>query len=102
MQRTKEKLARGEVVRYAALGRVMHHNVINMIGFSGGFDGLWLDHEHVGFSMENLEIATAVARSQNLDCFVRIAPTDYALVTKCLEAGAGNTGGAKLHQLACG
>ena len=36
MQRTKEKLARGEVVRYAALGRVMHHNVINMIGFSGG------------------------------------------------------------------
>ncbi len=89
MQRTKEKLARGEVVRYAALGRVLHHNVINMIGFNGGFDGLWLDHEHVGFSMENLEIACTAARSQNLDCFVRIAPTDYALVTKCLEAGAG-------------
>lgn len=97
MLRTKEKLARGEVVRYAALGRVMHHNVINMIGFSGGFDGLWLDHEHVGFSMENLEIATAVARSQNLDCFVRIAPTDYALVTKCLEAGAGGVMAAMIY-----
>lgn len=97
MQRTKEKLARGEVVRYAALGRVMHHNVINMIGFNGGFDGLWLDHEHVGFSMENLEIATAVARSQNLDCFVRIAPTDYALVTKCLEAGAGGIMAAMVY-----
>ncbi len=99
MQRTKEKLTRGEVVRYAALGRVMHHNVINMIGFSGGFDGPWLDHEHVGFSMENLEIATAVARSQNLDCFVRIAPTDYALVTKCLEAGAGGVMAAMIYSV---
>ncbi len=26
-------------------------------------------------------------RSVGLDCFVRIAPTDYALVTRCLEAG---------------
>lgn len=99
MKRTKEKLARGEIVRYAALGRVMHHNVINMIGFNGGFDGLWLDHEHVGFSMENLEIATAVARSQNLDCFVRIAPTDYALVTKCLEAGAGGVMAAMIYSV---
>jgi len=85
------------MVRYAAMGRVMHHNVINMIGMNGGFDGLWLDHEHVGFSMENLEIATAVARSQNLDCFVRIAPTDYALFTKCLEAGAGGVMAAMVY-----
>lgn len=89
MQRTKEKLARGEVVRTVGIGRVLHHNVIHMIGFNGGFDCLWFDHEHVGFSMEKLEIACTAARSQNLDCFVRIAPTDYALVTKCLEAGAG-------------
>jgi 4-hydroxy-2-oxoheptanedioate aldolase len=97
MIRTKEKLARGETVRYMALGRVLHHNVINMIGFNGGFDGLWLDHEHVGFSMENLEIACTAARSQNLDCFVRIAPTDYALVTKCLEAGAGGIMAAMIY-----
>ena len=51
MQRTKERLANGETARFAALGRVLHHNVINMIGFSGGFDGLWFVHEHVGFSM---------------------------------------------------
>ena len=89
MQRTKERLAKGETVRAAAIGRVLHHNVINMIGFNGGFDCLWFDHEHVGFSMEKLEVACLAARSQNLDCFVRIAPTDYALVTKCLEAGAG-------------
>ena len=97
MQRTRERLANGETVRYGAIGRVLHHNVINMIGFSGGFDGLWFDHEHVGFSMEKLEVACMAARSQNLDCFVRIAPTDYALVTKCLEAGAGGVMAAMIY-----
>jgi 4-hydroxy-2-oxoheptanedioate aldolase len=89
MQRTKERLANGETLCIAALGRVLHHNVVHMIGFHGGFDALWFDHEHVGFSMEHLEIACTAARSQGLECFVRIAPTDYALVTRCFESGAG-------------
>src|SRR3989442_14941079 len=89
MQRTKERLGKGETVRIAGLGRVLHHNVIHILGFHGGFEALWFDHEHVGFSMEKLEIACTAARSQNLECFVRIAPTDYALITRCLESGAG-------------
>lgn len=96
MQRVKERLAKNELVRVAALGRVLHHNVIHMLGFSGGFDALWFDHEHVGFSMEHLEVACTAARSQNLECFVRIAPTDYALVTRCYEAGAGGVMAAQV------
>jgi 2-dehydro-3-deoxyglucarate aldolase/4-hydroxy-2-oxoheptanedioate aldolase len=85
----KALLARGELVRVIGVGRVMHHNLLQIIGIQGGFHGLWFDHEHVGFSMENLEVAALAARSQGLDNFVRIAPTDYALVTRCIEAGGG-------------
>lgn len=83
----RERLANDELVLVAGCGRVMHHNLIQILGVQGGFHALWFDHEHVGFSIENLEVATLAARSHGLDCFVRIAPTDYALVTRCLEAG---------------
>lgn len=92
----KERLARKEMVLVAAVGRVMHHNLVQIIGIQGGFHALWFDHEHVGFSMSELEIGTLAARSQGLDTFVRIAPTDYALVTKCLEAGGGGIMAAQI------
>ena len=100
MQRTKERLANEETVRIAGLGRVLHHNVIHIFGFHGGFEALWFDHEHVGFSMEKLEIACTAARSQNLECFVRIAPTDYAVITRCLESGAGGIMAAQVFSAA--
>lgn len=100
MQRIKEKLARNELVLVSAFGRLMHHNFIQMLGINGGFDGVWLDHEHVGFSMEALEVATATARSQGLESFVRIAPTDYAIVTRCLEAGGGGVMAAQIFTAA--
>jgi 4-hydroxy-2-oxoheptanedioate aldolase len=93
----KARLARNELVRIAGMGRILHPNIIQIVGIQGGFHGLWFDHEHVGFSMESLEIATLAARSQGLDCFVRIAPTDYALVTRCLEAGGGGIMAAQIH-----
>jgi 4-hydroxy-2-oxoheptanedioate aldolase len=96
----KARLARNELVMVAGVGRVMHHNLLQMIGLSGGFHALWFDHEHVGFSMEQLEIGTLAARSQGLDTFVRIAPTDYALVTKSLEAGGGGVMAAQIFSAA--
>ncbi|MBI1314589.1 host specificity protein [bacterium] len=89
MQKIKDKLARNELVRMIGVGRLMHHNFIQILGIQGGFDGVWFDHEHVGFGMEQLEIATLAARSVGLENFVRIAPTDYALVTRSIEAGGG-------------
>ena len=77
----KSRLARNEIVLSAAVGRVMHHNVVQMIGLAGGFHALWFDHEHCGLTIEQLEVGTLAARSVGLDTFVRIPPTDYALVT---------------------
>jgi 4-hydroxy-2-oxoheptanedioate aldolase len=92
----KNRLARNEMVVVAGVGRVMHPNLLQMIGLSGAFHGLWFDHEHVGFSIEQLEIGTMAARSVGLDNFVRIAPTDYALVSKSLEAGGGGVMAAQI------
>lgn len=96
MQRIRERLARDELVLLFSAGRLLHHNLVQIVGIQGGFHGVWFDHEHVGFSLEQLEIAALAARSQGLECFVRIAPTDYALVTKCLEAGGGGVMAAQV------
>lgn len=89
VERIKDRMDRGEIVMAVGIGRLMHHNLIQIIGIQGGFHAVWFDHEHAGFSIENLEVGALAARSVGLDNFVRIAPTDYALVTRCLESGGG-------------
>lgn len=96
----KSKLARGERVNVFAVSRVYHPNIIQMYGVHGGFDGFWIDHEHVGFTNEQIESAAISGKACGLDSFVRIAPTDYALVTRCLEAGAGGVMAAQIHSAA--
>jgi 2-dehydro-3-deoxyglucarate aldolase/4-hydroxy-2-oxoheptanedioate aldolase len=97
MDTIKQRLDRNELVNAIGVGRLMHHNLIQIIGIQGGFQAIWFDHEHVGFSMENLEVAALAARSQGIDNFVRIAPTNYALVTRCLESGGGGVMAAQIH-----
>jgi len=84
----KQRLSRNEMVRVIGVGRVMHHAFLQMIGMQGGFHAIWFDQEHCGFSISDLEVATLAARSQGLDSFVRVAPTDYAIVTRSIETGA--------------
>ncbi len=97
MDSLKARLARGERVMTFGFGRLFHHNLIQMLGMHGGFQGFWLDHEHVGMTICEMEIAAAIGRGVGLDCFVRIAPTDYAIVTRCLESGAGGVMAAQIH-----
>ena len=73
-----------------------HHNLIHILGMSGGFHGIWFDMEHVGFSSQELEILTMAAREHGLDTFCRVAPTDYATVTRCLEAGSSGIMAAQI------
>jgi 4-hydroxy-2-oxoheptanedioate aldolase len=95
----KSKLAAGRRVTTFAVSRVFHHNLIQMLGLSGAFDGFWIDAEHAGFSATEMEIAALAGRSTGLDCFVRLAPTDYASVTRCLESGVGGVMAAQVHSV---
>ena len=97
MTTLKERLASGETVNTFAMGRAFHPNLIQMFAIHGGFHGFWIDHEHTGFSIDQIEVAATAGRAAGLDCFVRIAPTDYALVTRCLESGAGGVMAAQIN-----
>lgn len=96
MERTKQRLQRGELVLAVGVGRLAHHNLIQIIGTHSGFHAIWIDLEHGSLSTEQLEIATLAARGVGLDNFVRLAPTDYAAVTRCLESGAGGVMAAQI------
>ncbi len=85
----KDLLRQGKLARVFGLGQLCHPKLIEMIGLHGGFDAVWLDQEHAGLSIEQIEKAARAARVCGLDSFVRLAPTDYATVMRPLEAGAG-------------
>lgn len=88
MPRIKERLARGEVVRLFGVGQLFHPKLIEIVGEHGDFDGLWIDVEHGGLAMKDVELATMAARAYGLDHFVRLPATDYAAIMRPLEAGA--------------
>ncbi|MCA9079964.1 MAG: host specificity protein, partial [Planctomycetaceae bacterium] len=100
MTSLKNRLAAGEHVVVFAVSRLFHPNMIDMYALHGGFHGFWIDHEHTGFSNAEMETATRAGRAVGLDSFIRIAPTDYALVTRCLEAGAGGVMAAQINSAA--
>lgn len=89
MRRIKDLLARGEVVRMFGCGQLCSPKLIEIVGAHGGFDALWLDQEHAGLTMRDIELATLAARANGLDHFVRLPATDYASIMRPLEAGAG-------------
>lgn len=96
----KSRLSRGEQVVVFAVGRLFHPNTIQMYALHGGFAGFWIDDEHVGFTTEQLVAATLSGRACGFDSFVRIAPSNYAIVTRCLEAGAGGVMAAQIESAA--
>jgi 2-dehydro-3-deoxyglucarate aldolase/4-hydroxy-2-oxoheptanedioate aldolase len=89
MPRIKQLLAEGRFVRLFGVGQLYSPKLIEIIGEHGEFDGLWLDGEHAGLSMKEIEVATLAAKAHGLDHFVRMPATDYATVMRALEAGAG-------------
>jgi 2-dehydro-3-deoxyglucarate aldolase/4-hydroxy-2-oxoheptanedioate aldolase len=93
----KELLAQGRLTRVFCLGQLCHPKLVEIVAWHGGFDAVWLDQEHAGLTIEQIENATRAARGAGLDSFVRLAATDYASVMRCLEAGAGGVMAAQIR-----
>jgi 4-hydroxy-2-oxoheptanedioate aldolase len=96
----KDRLRRGERLVVFAVGRMFHHNIIQYLGLQGGFDGFWIDVEHGGLTVADVEVAAMAGRAHGLDCFVRVPPTDYATVTRCFESGATGVMAAQITSAA--
>ncbi len=89
MPKIKQLLAEGKLVRMFGVGQLYSPKLVEIVGEHGGFDALWIDAEHAGLGMKEIELATMAARSYGLDHFVRQPATDYASIMRSLEAGAG-------------
>jgi 2-dehydro-3-deoxyglucarate aldolase/4-hydroxy-2-oxoheptanedioate aldolase len=89
-----------ELVRIFSVGRLVHPVLFDVFGFCGGFHGCWLDQEHAGLPYEQVVLATACARANGFDSFVRMALTDYSQATQNLEAGAGGLMAARVESAA--
>jgi 2-dehydro-3-deoxyglucarate aldolase/4-hydroxy-2-oxoheptanedioate aldolase len=95
--RLKELLAQGKPTRVFGVGQLCYPKLIEMIGLQGGFDAIWLDQEHAGLTITQIELAALAARAAGIDTFVRLAATDYATVMRPLEAGAGGIMAAQVR-----
>ena len=99
-KRFKELLAADQVIRLFCIGRTISPVTIDLFALAGDFDGFWIDQEHGGLTYEQVLLCSVSARANGFDCFVRMAPTDYALATQNLEAGAGGLMAARIESAA--
>ena len=100
MTSLKERITRGDRLNVFAVGRMFHPNVVHYLGSSGEFDGMWIDVEHAGFTVAQIESAVTAGRVYGLESFVRVPPTDYATVTRCFESGASGVMAAQIGSAA--
>ncbi len=93
-------MTHGKVVKIFGIGQLCGPKIVDMVAVMGGYDGIWLDQEHAGLTIPQMEIACLAARAAGLANFVRLAPTDYATVMRPLEAGAGGIMAAQVRSAA--
>lgn len=93
----KNRLGSGERLVVFSMGRMFHPNLVRYLGMQGDFDGFWIDVEHAGATVRDIESATSAGLGFGLEGFVRVPPTDYATVTRCFESGAVGVLAAQIH-----
>jgi 4-hydroxy-2-oxoheptanedioate aldolase len=96
-RRLQELLAQNKLTRVFALGQLCDPKIVEILGMEGGYDAVWLDNEHAGLTIAQIEQATRAARGVGLESFVRLAATDYASVMRPLEAGASGIMAAQVR-----
>jgi 4-hydroxy-2-oxoheptanedioate aldolase len=84
--RIKAKLARKEPVLLVTL-HLTDPSVYELASLMG-FDGIWIDMEHHGHSMETAQNLMRVARVGSSDVMVRPAKGEFMQIGRILEAGA--------------
>ena len=98
--RIKQILARDGIVHVFGMGQLLSPKLVEIVALAGGYDAIWLDQEHSGLTVRDIELATLACRAYGLDSFVRLAPTDYAVVMRPMEAGAGGVMAAQVRTAA--
>lgn len=95
----KSRLAAGKRVNVFSIGAVPSPKLIELVALAGGYQAIWIDEEHAAISQSQIEILAMACRSVGLDCYVRIAPLNYAAVMRPMEAGVGGVMAAQLRSV---
>ncbi len=82
----KAKLKKNEPVLLTTL-HLTDPSLYEMAGLMG-FDGLWMDMEHHGYTLETATTLMRSARVGNIDIMVRPAKGEFMRLGRMLEAGA--------------
>jgi 2-dehydro-3-deoxyglucarate aldolase/4-hydroxy-2-oxoheptanedioate aldolase len=95
----KQRLRDGKIVAALAMGPIIHHKMVTLAALQGGYHAIWIDLEHPDLTQNQVEVLALACRAHDLDCFARLAPTDYATVMRPLEAGCGGVLSAQIHSV---
>lgn len=93
----KSRLDSGKQVNIFSIGAIPSPKLIDLVALVGGYHGIWIDEEHAGLSLTQIELLTLACRSVGLDSYVRLAPLNYAAVMRPMEAGAGGIMAAQIR-----
>ena len=85
--RTKAKLAAGELCVGTMLVEVRQASIMTMLA-NAGFDFVLIDNEHGPFSVESVADLSRAARAEGVTPIVRIPELTYAHVAQSLDGGA--------------
>jgi 4-hydroxy-2-oxoheptanedioate aldolase len=85
--RVLERLRANEVVKLATISRFPQPWVAELVG-TLGYDAIWFDIEHRGFSYDTIEQMSLPCRGTGIDLMVRILKSGYHSPMRALEMGA--------------
>jgi len=87
VNRTKSRLHDNEVVVGVALQQYRSTELPRLFA-AVGFDYLFIDSEHGGFSLETVQDLVVASNQSGITPFVRVGEMLYSLVTRVLDVGA--------------
>ncbi len=99
MSDLRERLLAGKLIRLFGIGQLANPKLVEMLGIIGGYDGIWIDLEHAGCDLRQVEQLTLACRARGLAAVARVELTDYARVMRPLEAGAVGVMGAQVRSV---
>ncbi len=82
-----------------AIGAIPSPKIIELVAMVGGYQAIWIDEEHAGLTLNQIETLAMACRSVGLDSYVRVAPTDNAAVMRPMEAGVGGIMAAQVRSI---
>jgi 2-keto-3-deoxy-L-rhamnonate aldolase RhmA len=87
VNRTKARLRDNEIVIGCALQQYRSTEIPRLLA-AVGFDYLFIDSEHGGFSFETIQDLVIASNESGITPFVRVGEMLYSLVTRALDVGA--------------